>query len=264
VVLPKLHNGRNKTFWFFSYEGCQRQANTSTGLYPSAAQMAGNLADDSAGTGIFPTNSPICQATPTSLLGLADMFLGIPISASGALAIPANICAPHTMVAIFRTIGGSPHRSLNFGLRYEYAASPTENRDKSLVFAPDLGTVVYANQGVRPSIVDPDWNNFAPRFGFAYRPGFLENTVVRGGFGIYYATDNFNSVRIEYEPRGKRHHCRLAGYGHYDVFQGAVSDTQPGRRLAECRGVPDVPAQYHRGLHGEPGAAGCLHQPRGF
>ena len=61
------YNGKNKTFWFFNYEGFrQRQANTANGIYPSAAQMAGNLADDSAGTGIFPPSSPVCQANPTS------------------------------------------------------------------------------------------------------------------------------------------------------------------------------------------------------
>src|SRR5437867_9550520 len=66
VVLPG-YNGRNKTFWFFNYEGFrQRQGITSTGLYPSPAQMAGNLADDSAGTGIFPTSSPLCQANHDS------------------------------------------------------------------------------------------------------------------------------------------------------------------------------------------------------
>ena len=53
------------------------------------------------------------------------------------------------------------------------------------------------NHGVRPAIVDPDWNNFAPRAGFAYRPAFAKNTVVRGGFGIYYATDNWNELQFE-------------------------------------------------------------------
>src|SRR6266852_2145091 len=66
VLLPG-YNGKNQTFWFFNYEGLrQRQANTATGLYPSPAQMAGNLADDSAGTGIFPVSSFICQANPKS------------------------------------------------------------------------------------------------------------------------------------------------------------------------------------------------------
>ena len=440
VYLPG-YNGKNKTFWFFNYEGFrQRQANTATGLYPSPAQMAGNLADDSAGTGIFPLNSPLCLANPSSRkchdvidpstglpfagnvipairldpivqkqlpyqpkpnvavtpnspnfptfntvgfpktindwdqynvrldhhfssndilygtfsnsdetllrpqlralggdvfpqtdrlytvtyariisptkinefrfgynrsltyrqaetsltkdyasqvfglkntspnpfdfgvpdfnpsgfggvgslseaigatdtniqftdnfswntpkhnvrlgltvtrqrydeitdfsgnpsfnfdgrftgmqgLGLGDMLLGLPISAGGALGDSSQF---------ERTTfyGGyvqddwrvTTNLTLNFGLRYEYAASPAETRGKALVFAPDLGTVVYANHGVRPSIVDPDWNNFAPRFGFAYRPGFAKNTVVRGGFGIYYATDNFNEEQFK-------------------------------------------------------------------
>lgn len=66
VILPGYH-GRNKTFWFFNYEGFrQRQANTATAVYPSAAQMAGNLADDSAGTGILPLSSSFCQVNPTS------------------------------------------------------------------------------------------------------------------------------------------------------------------------------------------------------
>ena len=66
IEMPGYH-GRNKTFWFFNYEGFrQRQANTATGTYPSAAQMAGNLADDSTGTGILPTSSPLCAANPGS------------------------------------------------------------------------------------------------------------------------------------------------------------------------------------------------------
>ena len=64
VVLP-FYKGKDKTFWFFNYEGFrQRQANTATGLYPSAAQMAGNLADDSAGTGILPLEFPILPGQP--------------------------------------------------------------------------------------------------------------------------------------------------------------------------------------------------------
>ncbi|HVW86950.1 MAG TPA: hypothetical protein VHB50_19825, partial [Bryobacteraceae bacterium] len=91
----------------------------------------------------------------------------------------------------------TPTLNVNLGMRYEYAASPTEQRGKALVFAPDLGTIAYANKGVRPSIVDPDYNNFAPRLGFAWRPSFMKNTVVRGGAGIYYATDNWNELQFE-------------------------------------------------------------------
>jgi Carboxypeptidase regulatory-like domain len=131
-------------------------------------------------------------------LGLGDMLLGLPLSAGGALGDSSQ-----KMRTTF--YGGyiqddwriTPSLNLTFGLRYEYAGSPTEQRGKALVFAPDIGQVVLANHGVRPSIVDPDYNNFAPRLGFAYRPALFKNTVVRGGVGTYYATDNWNELQFE-------------------------------------------------------------------
>src|SRR5437899_1542758 len=67
VLIPKLYNGKNRTFWFFNYEGFrQRVSSAATGTYPSLAQLAGNLADDSAGTGLLPRSSALCQANPTA------------------------------------------------------------------------------------------------------------------------------------------------------------------------------------------------------
>ena len=48
-----------------------------------------------------------------------------------------------------------------------------------------------------------DWNNFGPRFGFAWKVAGSEKTVVRGGFGIAYAhpfdhgVPNANSLGFE-------------------------------------------------------------------
>ena len=65
VWLPKIYNGRNHTFFLFNYEGFrQREGITSTGLYPSAAQFAGNLADDSTGTGLYPRVPPFARQMP--------------------------------------------------------------------------------------------------------------------------------------------------------------------------------------------------------
>jgi hypothetical protein len=90
-----------------------------------------------------------------------------------------------------------PNFTLNLGIRYEFARSPTERQDKALFFSPELATIVLAGHGVRREIVDPDFNNWAPRLGFAYRPGFTKNTVIRGGVGIYYSTDNFNEEQFK-------------------------------------------------------------------
>jgi len=63
-----------------------------------------------------------------------------------------------------------PRLTLNLGLRYEYNAVPNE--------VDGLIQDRYRYQ--------PDRNNFAPRFGFAYRADRDGTTVVRGGYGIYY------------------------------------------------------------------------------
>ncbi len=131
-------------------------------------------------------------------LGLGDMLLGLPISAGGALGDSSQKMRTTYYGGYIQDDWRiTSTLNLNFGIRYEYAAPPTEQRGKALVFAPDIGQIVLANHGVRPSIVDPDYNNFAPRLGFAYHPGFLKNTVVRGGAGTYYATDNWNELQFE-------------------------------------------------------------------
>jgi hypothetical protein len=58
---------KDKLFFFASYEGDRnRQGQTLQGLHSSQAQLQGNLADDSNGTGIFPTTSAFCVSNPTS------------------------------------------------------------------------------------------------------------------------------------------------------------------------------------------------------
>jgi len=59
---------------------------------------------------------------------------------------------------------------LNLGLRYEYNSVPTEVNG----LIADRYTFL------------PDRNNFAPRFGFAYRADRDGKTAIRGGYGIYY------------------------------------------------------------------------------
>lgn len=443
VVIPKIYNGRNRTFWFFNYEAFrQRVSSSATGTYPSLAQLKGNLADDSAGTGLFPTSDPICQANPGSrkCMNFLDPSSGLPFagnvipasrldattqlaaqySVAPNVAVPVNtpnfplyntqatpgqindfdqynIRADHQIgskdqifgtfswsdevrdVKALRPFGGEgypmsnrlvtgtwnrtitsnmlnefrfgwnrsrtfrlsetsfgpnyakdlfnlkntteqpmsfgipafslsgfsaigsisqaigatdenfqftdnlsivrgkhnlraglqvmrlayfqitnfagnptfsfdgrytgvqtngfgiadfllgyPSRAqgsvgdgsqdmrttfwsgyvqddwrlttnltLNVGLRYEFARSPVEIYDRSMYFNPEQAKIFVAGQGVRRDIVDPDYNNFAPRLGFTWRPSFVSNMVVRGGYGIYYSTDNFNEEQFK-------------------------------------------------------------------
>jgi hypothetical protein len=82
-----------------------------------------------------------------------------------------------------------PNLTLNLGMRWE-AFMPTTNRDgvyntfvlgSGTTFAEQLtnGSAEYVKRGV-----EPDLNNFAPRFGFAWNPGGKGTMAVRGGYGI--------------------------------------------------------------------------------
>ena len=83
-----------------------------------------------------------------------------------------------------------PNLTLNLGLRYEYfqVLKEKNNQVANFVFGPGGG---LAGSKVVPtdSLYNPDRNNFAPRFGFAYSPmafGLRDKLVLRGGAGVSY------------------------------------------------------------------------------
>lgn len=46
VIIPKVYNGKDKTFWFFSYEGLRlREASTRIATVPTALMRSGNLSE---------------------------------------------------------------------------------------------------------------------------------------------------------------------------------------------------------------------------
>jgi outer membrane receptor protein involved in Fe transport len=67
--------------------------------------------------------------------------------------------------------------TLNLGVRYDLATvkQPTVQNAAALV------------SGIDTSKIPNDYNNFAPRLGFAWQPLSGKQMVVRGGYGIFYA-----------------------------------------------------------------------------
>lgn len=109
------------------------------------------------------------------------------------------------------------HLTLNLGVRYEYFSPFTEAQGRYVGIDQDaiktltipgapvgdntaiVGGFVQAGNATHPlpgvplvqsSVVPPDKNNFAPRFGFAWQPSDNAHLVVRGGYGIYYDHPN--------------------------------------------------------------------------
>ena len=81
--------------------------------------------------------------------------------------------------------------TLNLGLRYDLLTWPYEMHNRMSAFDVNTSTVLLAGQnGVPDTIVHQEYNNFAPRVGFAYDLFGDGKTVLRGGYGIFYFIDS--------------------------------------------------------------------------
>jgi outer membrane receptor protein involved in Fe transport len=99
----------------------------------------------------------------------------------------------------------SPRLTLNLGLRYEVLTPLAEiNHFTANVDLENLTggrpTIYIGGQNGYPGGLFPtDYNNIAPRIGFAFRPFTKAQTVIRGGYGVYFGADDgntfFNHVR---------------------------------------------------------------------
>lgn len=109
--------------------------------------------------------------------------------------------------------------TLNVGVRYDYLSNPENSLpypgiDPHNPFAP-INTVVP---------VQNDYNNIAPRLGFAYAPhngGFLRDgkTVIRGGFGVFYDS-TFSNILVNSTQSSPN---AVSG-----TIVGTASNPQPG------------------------------------
>jgi hypothetical protein len=103
--------------------------------------------------------------------------------------------------------------TLNVGLRWETHTPRFDAEDKQNGFDPlainpvsgTPGVVTFAGRdGVGHNVYDGDYNNFGPRFGFAWRPFGWKDTVVRAGYGVFFGPPlpGSNSASAGFETSG--------------------------------------------------------------
>jgi TonB dependent receptor len=144
---------------------------------------------------------------------IADFLLGIPQSASAAAPPGPDGVNLSTVWQGFAQDDWkvSSDLTISLGVRYEYQAPFTNNRGERSIFDPTFpgGRLLYGGlpeyfvpgQGFTktdrplapPGLVPPDRNNFAPRFGFAWRPFGNNRNVVRGSYGVFFEAQNANN-----------------------------------------------------------------------
>ncbi|MBN8729971.1 MAG: carboxypeptidase regulatory-like domain-containing protein [Acidobacteria bacterium] len=111
--------------------------------------------------------------------------------------------------------------TLNLGVRWDWQKRPYERYNGLIDFDPSArvtgspftGNTVFAGRDGQPrSFLKEDYNDFAPRFGFALDVFGSGKTVIRGGYGIYYPSiffrpflgnpQLFSSTRTNYVAQG--------------------------------------------------------------
>ncbi|MBV9479505.1 MAG: TonB-dependent receptor [Acidobacteria bacterium] len=82
----------------------------------------------------------------------------------------------------------TPRLTFNYGLRWDYFGVVHEKNNLFYQLTPANGgtEVQVGSPGGASELYNPDYNNIAPRFGFAYDMTGKGKTVVRGGWGIFY------------------------------------------------------------------------------
>lgn len=110
---------------------------------------------------------------------LADFSLGLPFLALGSKGETVGHFRQWNVIPYVQDDWKVSKRlTLNLGFRYDYYQSPKDALGLSHIYVPQTNTTLKGT-------FKQDWHDFAPRVGFAY--SINGNTVVHGGYGIYYA-----------------------------------------------------------------------------
>jgi len=149
------------------------------------------------------------QAGANAGFGVASLLLGTPASGFARLQTDGTASVKYHAAFVQDDWKISRRLTLNIGLRWELEAPPTDRYNVLSTFDPNVasplrvpgldlrGGLTYPGVGGASRYQrDVNWNDFGPRFGFAYQA--TQKTVVRGGAGIMYVPITVSLARTGY------------------------------------------------------------------
>ena len=133
----------------------------------------------------------------------------------------------------------TPNFTLNIGLRYDIFGSYSSRQQPISRLCPSCieptiglpGTVQYAGSTpgfpLGSDLFPPNWNDFAPRFNFAWTPFSDRKTVVRGGYDMFYS----NAYSVVNSGQAV---VNDAGWSTDNYWRGSVNPTQCASYSGGC------------------------------
>ena len=159
--------------------------------------------------------------TATNGNAIGDLLLGLLNSSSNTTQINRNYMRQQGLGLFVNDDWKATKKlTLNLGFRYELELPLYDKYDRMTNFIPEFGKIVIASDAtlrdfqklladtgltnlvalakdynLPRSLVYTYYKGFAPRMGFAWRPGKSLKTVIRGGYGIFYSGQLLNDIR---------------------------------------------------------------------
>ena len=136
--------------------------------------------------------------------GAADFVLGLAqASQTPVLPVKGSIGEWRDGFFVLDNWDPFPRLTLNYGLRYELPTVPYSLNGYGRILNPQQTALIPFSSATtaadyKPTpgfkFNNPNHNDWAPRFGFAFRA--RDTTVFRGGFGVYYNANQLNSYTL--------------------------------------------------------------------
>jgi hypothetical protein len=137
----------------------------------------------------------------------------------------------------------TPNLTVNLGLRYEFSTPQWEEDNRLGNFDPAAASLVFAQDGgiEDRSTLQPDYNNWAPRLGLAYKVS--PKTVIRSAYGVSY---------VHFNRMGGENILGFTGPFYFSVSRNQVAPAVPNGGEPLCGAGQDFTTCFTRTQDGFP------------